>query len=207
MNLGQGFPDFDGPEFAKRAAIEAIERGENQYAPMSGIPELGAAIAAGFQQETGLEIDPATWVTVTSGCTEAIAATLVGLTDPGDEVILLEPFYDSYPACLAMTDAVPRYLTLEAPDFAIDLDALAAMINDRTRCLLLNTPHNPCGRVYSRAELEGIAATGDRARSDRDHGRGLRPAGLRRRTHLHGRVARHGRAARFHFAHSARRSR
>jgi aspartate/methionine/tyrosine aminotransferase len=158
VNLGQGFPDFDGPEFAKRAAIEAIERGENQYAPMCGIPELGAAIAAGFQHETGLDIDPADWVTVTSGCTEAIAATLVGLTNPGDEVILLEPFYDSYPACMAMTDAVPRYLTLQAPDFAIDLEAMAAMINDRTRCLLLNTPHNPCGRVYSRAELEGIAA-------------------------------------------------
>ncbi|MCH2149850.1 MAG: aminotransferase class I/II-fold pyridoxal phosphate-dependent enzyme, partial [Phycisphaerales bacterium] len=128
VNLGQGFPDFDGPDFAKQAAIEAIQDGKNQYAPMSGIPELGAIIASTFHQETGLDIDPASWVTVTSGCTEAIAAALVGLTNPGDEVILLEPYYDSYPACLAMTDAVPRFLTLHAPDFAIDLDALAAMI-------------------------------------------------------------------------------
>ena len=158
VNLGQGFPDFDGPDFAKQAAIEAIQDGKNQYAPMSGIPELGAIIASTFHQETGLDIDPASWVTVTSGCTEAIAAALVGLTNPGDEVILLEPYYDSYPACLAMTDAVPRFLTLHAPDFAIDLDALEAMITTRTRVILLNTPHNPCGRVYTRHELEGIAA-------------------------------------------------
>ncbi len=158
VNLGQGFPDFDGPDFIKQAAIDAINRGENQYAPMPGIPALVETIAACHASETGLEIDPAGWVTVTSGCTEAIAACLVGLTNPGDEVILLEPFYDSYPACLAMTDAVPRFLTLRPPSFQVDLDALRALVNDRTRIILLNTPHNPCGRVYTRDELEAIAA-------------------------------------------------
>ncbi len=158
VNLGQGFPDFDGPDFIKQAAIAAIERGDNQYAPMPGIPALRETIAECYETETGQEIDPASWVTVTSGCTEAIAACLVGLTGPGDEVILLEPFYDSYPACLAMTDAVPRFLTLRPPSFEIDMDALRAMVNDRTRIILLNTPHNPCGRVYSRVELEAVAA-------------------------------------------------
>ncbi|MEE3002102.1 MAG: aminotransferase class I/II-fold pyridoxal phosphate-dependent enzyme [Planctomycetota bacterium] len=158
VNLGQGFPDFDGPEFIKQAAIAAIDRGDNQYAPMPGIPALRETIAECFEAETGQEIDPGSWITVTSGCTEAIAACLVGLTGPGDEVILLEPFYDSYPACLAMTDAVPRFLTLRPPSFEIDLDALRALVTDRTRIILLNTPHNPCGRVYSRAELEAVAA-------------------------------------------------
>lgn len=158
VNLGQGFPDFDGPDFVKEAAIKAIESGHNQYAPMVGIPALRETIASRFHEETGLDIDPDGWVTVTCGCTEAIAATLVGLTDPGDEVIVLEPFYDSYPACLAMTDAVPRFLPIRPPDFALDVEGLRALVNERTRFILVNTPHNPCGKVYSADELDAIAA-------------------------------------------------
>lgn len=158
VNLGQGFPDFDGPDFVKEAAIDAIRGGHNQYAPMPGIPALLGAIGGAFEMETGLEIDPHSWVTVTSGCTEAIAATFAGLLNAGDEVIVFEPFYDSYPACLAMTDAVPRFMTLRPPDFAVDMDALEAMVTDRTRFIMINTPHNPCGKVFSRQELESIAA-------------------------------------------------
>ena len=158
VNLGQGFPDFDGPDFVKEAALRAIRDGHNQYAPMVGVPALREAVAARFLEETGLTVDPDQWVTVTCGCTEAIAATLVGLTNPGDEVIILEPFYDSYPACLAMTDAVPRFLPIRPPDFRLDVDALRSMVNERTRFILVNTPHNPCGKVYSAEELDSIAA-------------------------------------------------
>ena len=158
VNLGQGFPDFDGPDFVKQAAIDAIRNGHNQYAPMVGLPALREAIARRFRDETGVDVDPDTWITVTCGCTEAIAATLVGLTNPGDEVIILEPFYDSYPACLAKTDAVPRFLPIRPPNFDLDIQAMKAMVNDRTRFIMVNTPHNPCGKVYSTEELDAIAA-------------------------------------------------
>ncbi|MDG2200363.1 MAG: aminotransferase class I/II-fold pyridoxal phosphate-dependent enzyme [Phycisphaerales bacterium] len=158
VNLGQGFPDFDGPDFVKDAALEAMHAGHNQYGPMAGIPPLRQTIADRFQDETGLVVDPDHWITVTNGCTGAIASTLVGLTNPGDEVIIMEPYYDSYPACLAMTDAIPRFLTLRPPAFDLDMDSLRALINDRTRFILINTPHNPCGKVFSEAELDAIAA-------------------------------------------------
>ena len=158
VNLGQGFPDFDGPDFVKRAAREAIDAGHNQYAPMAGIPALREAIADWFAEGTGLVVDPDAEVTVTSGCTEAIPATLLGLVDPGQEVVVFEPYYDSYRAALAMAGAVPRFVTLRPPDFAIDEAELRAAFGERTRAILVNTPHNPTGRVFTCAELELIAS-------------------------------------------------
>jgi N-succinyldiaminopimelate aminotransferase len=158
INLSQGFPDFDGPTGIIDAAVAAMRAGENQYARSRGHLQLVRAIAESRRRLYGLEYDPETEVTVCSGCTEAIAASLIGLLEPGDEVILLEPFYDGYPAGLALAGAVPRYLTLRFPDFAVDLDALRRLITTRTRLLVLNTPHNPTGKVFTRAELEGIAA-------------------------------------------------
>ena len=157
INLGQGFPNFDGPDFVKRAAIKAIEAGHAQYARMFGIPELNHAIADRFAADTGLAVDPGAEVTVTSGCTEAIAASILGLVNPGDEVILFEPYYDSYRACLSMAGAVPRFVTLRPPSFGVDPDELRAAFSGATRAVLLNTPHNPTGRVFSRPELQMIA--------------------------------------------------
>ncbi|MHC4990553.1 MAG: aminotransferase class I/II-fold pyridoxal phosphate-dependent enzyme, partial [Planctomycetota bacterium] len=116
INLGQGFPNFDGPDFVKDAAAAAMRRGDNQYARMSGIPALNEAIAERLRNE-GLGVDPDREVTVTCGCTEALAATFMGLIEPGDEVIVFEPYYDSYPACLALAGATSRYVTLRPPDF------------------------------------------------------------------------------------------
>ena len=157
INLGQGFPNFDGPDFIKQAAIDAINEGHGQYARTIGVPALNEAIAARFNADSGLAVDAADEVTVTSGCTEALAASFLGLVNPGDEVILFEPYYDSYPACLAMAGATPRFLTLRPPEFSIDASALRAAFGPRTRAILLNTPHNPTGKVFSRGELELIA--------------------------------------------------
>ncbi len=157
INLGQGFPDFDGPDFVKDAAIEAIRAGHGQYARSFGIGELNRQIAQVFAGDTGLRLDPDAEVTVTSGCTEALAASFLGLVNPGDEVILFEPYYDSYRACVAMSGAVPRFVTLRPPDFAVDADALRAVMSPRTRVILVNTPHNPTGRVFGLPELELIA--------------------------------------------------
>ncbi len=157
INLGQGFPNFDGPDFVKDAAIDAIRAGENQYAPMTGAGGLPDAIAARFRRVRGVSVE-ADHVTVTSGCTEAIASTMLGLVDPGDEVILLEPYYDSYRAAVAMAGATPVYVTLHAPTFTWDEDELRAAFARRPRAILVNTPHNPTGRVFSRAELDAIAS-------------------------------------------------
>jgi len=158
INLGQGFPNFDGPAFVKRAAIEAIEQGHGQYARMFGVPALNEALAARFRADTGLDVDANTEITVTSGCTEAIAATMLGLINPGDEVIVFEPYYDSYPACLAMAGAVPRFVTLRPPKFEVDEAMLRSAFSAKTRAVLINTPHNPSGKVFTRRELELIAA-------------------------------------------------
>jgi aspartate/methionine/tyrosine aminotransferase len=158
INLGQGFPNFDGPDFIKDAAIEAIRAGHGQYARMSGIPELNRAVADVFAGETGITLDPDAEVTVTSGCSEALAASFLGLVNPGDEVILFEPYYDSYRACLAMAAAQPRFVTLRPPNFAVDPDELRAAFSPRTRAILVNTPHNPTGKVFTRPELELIAS-------------------------------------------------
>ncbi|MFI5637301.1 pyridoxal phosphate-dependent aminotransferase [Streptomyces goshikiensis] len=158
INLGQGFPDTDGPAEIAEAASRAVLSGlGNQYPPGPGVPELRTAIAAHQQRFYGLSYDPDTEVLVTAGATEAIAAALLALLEPGDEVIALEPFYDSYAACIAMAGAVRVPLTLRAPDFRPDLDALRDAITPRTRLLLLNTPHNPTGTVLTPAELAGIA--------------------------------------------------
>lgn len=155
VNLSQGFPDFDGPEVAKEAAGAAMARGENQYAPMAGIPELRGAIAGWFGAGSGLDVDPDAEVTVTSGCTEALVACMLGLIDPGDEVVVFEPFYDSYRACLAMCGAVPKFVTLRFRDgrFGFDEAELRAAFGPRTRAVLVNTPHNPTGSVLTREEL------------------------------------------------------
>lgn len=157
INLGQGFPDFDGPDFVKEAAIEAIRGGHNQYARSSGAAPLAEAIARRAGPRLGRTIDPDAEVTVTSGCTEAIPATLLGLLEPGDEVVLFEPFYDAYPAALAMAGATLRPVTLRAPDFRFDPEALRRAFGPRTRAILLNAPHNPTGRVFDDAELALIA--------------------------------------------------
>lgn len=158
INLGQGFPDTDGPAEIAEAAARAIRDGRgNQYPPGPGVPELRTAIAAHQQRFYGLAYDPDTEVLVTAGATEAIAAALLALLEPGDEVIALEPFYDSYAACIAMAGAVRVPLTLRAPDFRLDVDALKAAVTPRTRLLLLNTPHNPTGTVLTPAELAAVA--------------------------------------------------
>lgn len=157
INLGQGTPGFDGPEFVTSAAIEAIRTGENQYARMLGLPALNRAIADRFATATGITVDPDTQVQVTAGCTEAIAAAFLGLIDPGDEVVLIEPFYDSYPAGTALAGATNRHITLRHPDYRIVADELAAVVNPQTRAIVLNTPHNPTGRVFDDEELAIVA--------------------------------------------------
>jgi N-succinyldiaminopimelate aminotransferase len=159
LNLGQGFPDTDGPAAVLDVAAAAVRSGSgfNQYPPGLGLPELRQAIAAHQQRFYGLDYDPDREVLVTAGATEAIAASLLALLDPGDEVVAFEPFYDSYAACISMAGAVRKPVTLRTPDFALDLDRLRAAFTDRTRLVLLNSPHNPTGKVFTRAELDEIA--------------------------------------------------
>ena len=157
VNLGQGFPDFDGPDAVKDAAVAAIRDGHNQYCRAFGVPELNRAIAAHQRRFYGLDYDPDAEVTVTNGATEAIFATLQALCEVGDEVVFFEPFYDSYRASVAMAGAVERLVTLRDPGFEVDFDALERMIGPKTRAVLLNTPHNPTGKVFRRHELERIA--------------------------------------------------
>src|SRR5829696_7238865 len=157
INLGQGFPDADGPASVIAAAEAALEAGANQYAPGIGIPSLRAAIARHQQRHYGLEVDPDREVVVTTGATEAIAAALLGLVDPGDEVVALEPFYDSYAACIQLAGGVRVPVTLRAPDFRLDADRLRDAVTSRTRLLLLNTPHNPTGTVLTEDELTAVA--------------------------------------------------
>ena len=157
INLGQGFPDTDGPTSVLDAAIAAIRAGHNQYPPAIGIPELRHAIAGHRQRRYGLTYDPDREVLVTAGATEAIAAALLALCEPGDEVIAFEPFYDSYAASIALAGGVRIPVTLPAPDFRPDLDRFAAAITPRTRLVLVNSPHNPTGTVLQRDELAEIA--------------------------------------------------
>jgi len=157
VDLGQGYPTWEGPDFVKEAAIEAIRHASNQYPPSMGIAELREAIARRWLTDTGMSVDPDTEITVTSGCTEALAATFLGLFEPGDEVILFEPVYDAYPVGCALSGAVPRYVTLHHPGFRLRADDLEAAVTSRTRAVLVNTPHNPTGRVFDRAELAAVA--------------------------------------------------
>ena len=157
INLGQGFPDTDGPAVVADAAVEAIRAGHNQYPPGPGVPELRAAVVRHHRRFYGLEFDADREVLVTAGATEAIAAAMLSLCEVGDEVLTFEPYYDSYAAAIAMAGAQRRVVTLRPPDYHFDPDALAAAVGPRTRLLLLNSPHNPTGKVFSRAELEQIA--------------------------------------------------
>ena len=157
INLGQGFPDADGPPGVIASAVAALEHGANQYAPGLGVPALRQAIARHQQRHYGIELDPDREVVVTTGCTEGIAASLLGLIDPGDEVVVLEPYYDSYLAMIEMCGGVRRPVTLRAPDFRLDVDALRSAVGPRTKAILLNTPHNPTGTVLTRAELQAVA--------------------------------------------------
>ncbi len=153
INLGQGFPDFAAPDFIKEAAIKAIRDDENQYSRSAGHPKLVEAIAQTFEIET----NPLDEVTVTCGSTETIAATILGLVNAGDEVIVIEPFYDSYLACLKMAGANVNIVTLHAPTFTLDETELRNAFSDNTKMIIVNTPHNPTGRVLSKEELGLIA--------------------------------------------------
>ncbi|MFG0259337.1 MAG: aminotransferase class I/II-fold pyridoxal phosphate-dependent enzyme [Phycisphaerales bacterium JB041] len=161
INLSQGFPDFDGPDFLKTAACTAIQRGENQYARTQGVPPLNEAVASWWARGGGRELDPHAEITVTSGCTEALAACCLGLLEPGDEVVCFEPFYDAYLADLAMAGASVRAVTLRrnasGVRFGFDEAELRSAFTSRTRAVLLNTPHNPTGKVFTRDELSLIA--------------------------------------------------
>ena len=158
VNLGQGFPDTDGPQAMLDAAKAAIDAGRNQYPPGPGIPELLDAVAAHQERFYGIDLDPRREVLVTVGATEAIAATILALCEPGDEVVTFEPYYDSYAASIALAGAVRRTSVLRFPDFTIDEASLRAAFSSRTRLVLLNTPHNPTGKVFSREELELVCA-------------------------------------------------
>jgi N-succinyldiaminopimelate aminotransferase len=158
VNLGQGFPDTDGPEELREIAVTAIREGRNQYPPSSGIPELRHAVAAHQRTWYGIELDPDTQVLVTVGATEAIAATLLALCEPGDEVVMFEPTYDSYAAAASMAGATPRLVRLHPPDWRFDPAELAAAVGPRTKMVLLNSPHNPTGKVFSPDELTQVAA-------------------------------------------------
>jgi N-succinyldiaminopimelate aminotransferase len=153
INLGQGFPDTDGPAAVLEAAVEAIRSGRNQYPPGPGVPELRAAVAEHQRRFYDLEVDPDTEVLVTAGATEAIASALLALVDVGDEVVLFEPYYDSYAAAVALAGGTRRTVVLRAPDFAVDEQALRAAFSPRTKVVVVNSPHNPTGKVFTPDEL------------------------------------------------------
>ncbi|HET6560698.1 MAG TPA: pyridoxal phosphate-dependent aminotransferase [Marmoricola sp.] len=159
LNLGQGFPDRDGPDSVVEVAVDALRGGRNQYAPGPGVPELREAVARHQQREYGTDLDPDTQVVVTAGATEAIAAAVLGLVDPGDEVAVTEPYYDSYLATIEMAGGVRRPVGLRRTDrgFRLDLDALRSTVTDRTKLLLVNTPHNPTGAVLDETERAAVA--------------------------------------------------
>ena len=156
VNLGQGFPDLSGPDSVVEAAYDAMRAGRNQYPPGRGAPELVDALIRHQQRHYGLDLAPEN-VVVTTGATEAIAGALLGLVDPGDEVIVWEPYYDSYRAMIQFAGGVRRPVTLRAPDYRCDIDELEAAVTDRTKLILLNTPHNPTGHVFDASELAAVA--------------------------------------------------
>ncbi|MGH9396622.1 MAG: pyridoxal phosphate-dependent aminotransferase [Terriglobia bacterium] len=162
VNLAQGFPDFPAPAEVKEAAVRAIRADVNQYSITWGAREFRRAIAERFERDTGVALDPEREITVTCGATEAMIASLLAIVDPGEEVVVFEPFYENYGPDSIMCGAVPRYVPLRAPHWTFDPDELAAAFNERTRAIILNTPNNPTGKVYQRKELEQIAALCER---------------------------------------------
>ena len=157
INLGQGFPDTDGPEDVLRAAAAALLDGRNQYPPMTGLPELRQAVAAANARFYGLEVDPDSEVVVTSGATEAITASLMALLDPGDEVVLIEPLYDTYLPVVRLLGAIPKLVRLQPPGWELPRAELAAAFGPKTKAILFNTPMNPTGKVFTAVELACIA--------------------------------------------------
>ncbi|ONG58286.1 aminotransferase [Pseudoroseomonas deserti] len=157
INLGQGFPDYEGPEDVVRAAAEALLDNRNQYPPLTGLPELRQAVAAANRRFYGLEIDPNAEVVVTSGATEALAASLMAVINPGDEVVLLEPLYDTYLPVVKLLGAVPRVVRLSPPKWELPRAELAAAFGPKTKAILLNSPMNPAGKVFTAAELAYVA--------------------------------------------------
>ncbi|MGH2560691.1 MAG: methionine aminotransferase [Thermomicrobiales bacterium] len=158
VNLGQGFPDFPGPDFVKEAAKEAIDRDVNQYAVGHGQPRLRRVIAATWTASSGREVDPDVEITVTSGATEAIYDAVQAFVGPGDELIAFEPFYDSYLPATILAGGSFRPITLRPPDWLFDADELRAAFTNRTKAILINSPHNPTGKVFTREELDLIAS-------------------------------------------------
>jgi N-succinyldiaminopimelate aminotransferase len=157
INLAQGFPDFDAPQVMLEYATAALRNGHNQYARSLGHLPLAHALSDKIKQDYGLLFDPQSEILVTAGATEGIASALLGLLNPGDEVVFFEPHYDSYPVCAAMAGAVSRFCTLSFPDFAIDFEALENCFTEKTRMLFINTPHNPTGKVFAEEELARLA--------------------------------------------------
>ena len=157
INLGQGFPDTEGPADVVQAAADALKDGRNQYPPMPGLPELRQAVAVANRRFYGLDVDWASEVVVTSGATEAITACLMAVLNPGDEVVLIEPLYDTYAPVVRLVGAVPRFVRLEPPDWALPRGALADAFGPATKAILLNSPMNPCGKVFTAEELGFIA--------------------------------------------------
>ena len=158
INLAQGFPDFPAPAELKEAAKRAIDADYNQYAVTWGTRELRAAIATKMQQHNGVACDPETEITVTCGATEAMIATLLAVVNPGDEVVVFEPFYENYGPDALISGATPRYVALRPPHFTFDADELRAACSARTKAIIINTPHNPSGHVFTRRELEQVSA-------------------------------------------------
>lgn len=158
VNLGQGFPDGNGPPDVVAAAADYLVQGWNQYPPMPGLPSLRQALAAHNQRFYGLEVDWATETLVTSGATEALAACLFGLLEPGDEVVLFQPLYDSYVPIIRRAGAIPRFVSLKAPDWSFTAEDLDAAFSDKTKLVLINNPQNPAGKVWDRAELALLAS-------------------------------------------------
>jgi len=157
VNLAQGFPDFPAPAEVKEAAVKAVQEDINQYAITWGAREFRRAIAERFEKDSGLAVDPDQEITVCCGSTEAMMASLLAVVNPGEEVVVFEPFYENYGPDAIISGAVPRFVPLRSPDWAFDPEALASAFNERTRALILNTPNNPTGKVFSRNELETIA--------------------------------------------------